>query len=63
MNGIFTNIPKILYEGKESLNPLAFKFYDGEKIVPGKKMKEHLPFAKRETFNQDDVDKVKNIIS
>ena len=41
----FDEIPEIKYEGKDSKNPLAFKFYDSEKIVLGKPMKEHLPFA------------------
>ena len=41
----FPNIPKIPYEGPNSVNPMAFKFYDAEKIVAGKPMKEHLPFA------------------
>lgn len=42
---IFKGIGKIGYEGRESKNPLAFKFYDAERVVLGKKMKEHLPFA------------------
>ena len=41
----FENIPKINYEGPKSKNPFAFKFYDAEKVIMGKKMKEHLPFA------------------
>lgn len=41
----FENIPVIPYEGPNSTNPLAFKFYDANKIVAGKPMKEHLPFA------------------
>nr|MCR4823066.1 xylose isomerase [Treponema sp.] len=41
----FDQIPEIKYEGKASKNPLAFKFYDPEKIIMGKPMKEHLPFA------------------
>ena len=45
MSEIFNNIPKIPYEGAQSKNPFAFKFYDAEKVVFGKKMKEHLPFA------------------
>ena len=45
MSEIFTNIPKIKYEGAKSTNPLAFKFYDADKIILGKTMKEHLPFA------------------
>lgn len=35
----------IRYEEAESKNPLAFHFYDPEKTVLGRKMKEHLPFA------------------
>jgi len=41
----FPGIPKISYEGPDSKNPLAFKFYDAEKEVGGKKMKDHLRFA------------------
>ena len=45
MKEIFKGIPKVEYEGKDSKNPLAFKFYNPEQVVLGKKMKEHLPFA------------------
>ena len=45
MSEIFKGIPAIRYEGPESKNPLAFKFYDADKVVFGKKMSEHLPFA------------------
>lgn len=45
MSEMFKNIPTIKYEGKGSKNPLAFKYYDPERIVLGKPMKEHLPFA------------------
>ena len=45
MNEIFRNIPSIKYEGKNSTNPLAFKFYDANRVVMGKPMCEHLPFA------------------
>ncbi|MDR1569088.1 MAG: xylose isomerase, partial [Oscillospiraceae bacterium] len=31
--------------GAKSKNPLAFKYYDADKVVYGKKMKDHLPFA------------------
>jgi xylose isomerase len=41
----FKNIGKIKFEGKNSDNPLAFKFYDPEKKINGKTMKEHLRFA------------------
>lgn len=36
---------RIAYEGRESDNPLAFKFYDENKMVAGKTMREHLRFA------------------
>ena len=41
----FKNIEKIQFEGRESDNPLAFKWYDEDKIVAGKTLKEHLRFA------------------
>ena len=41
----FPKIPKIKYEGPKSDNPLAFKYYDPEKKVGKKKMKDHLRFA------------------
>jgi len=41
----FPGIGKIRYEGPKSDNPLAFKYYDPEKVVAGKKMKDHLRFA------------------
>lgn len=41
----FKNIGKIKFEGASSENPLSFKYYDPEKIVAGKAMKEHLRFA------------------
>lgn len=41
----FENIKKIKYEGVDSKNPLAYKYYDANKIVAGKKMSEHLKFA------------------
>ena len=41
----FEGIEKVKYEGPESKNPLAYRYYDAEKIVLGKPMKEHLKFA------------------
>lgn len=41
----FPGIGKIKYEGPKSDNPLAFKYYDPEKKIGGKTMKEHLRFA------------------
>ncbi len=42
---VYPGIGKIEFEGKKSKNPLAFKWYDPEKVVDGKKMKDHLRFA------------------
>ena len=41
----YKGIDAICYEGKESDNPLAFKYYDPERVVAGKKMREHFKFA------------------
>ncbi|MEC8323742.1 MAG: xylose isomerase, partial [Bacteroidota bacterium] len=41
----FKGIDAIKYEGKDSDNPLAFKYYDPERIVAGKTMREHFKFA------------------
>ena len=41
----FPNIKKIEFEGKDSKNPLAFKFYEPGKKVAGKTMEEHFRFA------------------
>jgi xylose isomerase len=41
----FKNIGPIRYEGPKTDNPLAFRWYDENKVVAGKTMKEHLRFA------------------
>jgi len=41
----FPSIEKIKFEGKESKNPLAFRYYDPEKVVYGKTMKEWFKFS------------------
>jgi xylose isomerase len=41
----FKAIPQVRFEGKESDNPFAFKFYDKTQIVAGKPMAEHFKFA------------------
>ena len=45
MKEYFSNIGKIKYEGKDSTNPLAFKYYDPDRVIDGKPMREHLKFA------------------
>ena len=41
----FPSIGKIKFEGTESYNPLAYRYYDPERMVLGKTMKEWLKFA------------------
>ncbi|MBD0366569.1 MAG: xylose isomerase [Flavisolibacter sp.] len=41
----FKSIPQIRYEGPESDNPMAFRWYDENKTVAGKTMKDYLRFA------------------
>ena len=45
MKEIFEGIAKIQYEGPKTDNPMAFKFYDPDREIMGRKMNEHLPFA------------------
>ncbi|UOQ91831.1 xylose isomerase [Halobacillus shinanisalinarum] len=51
----FTNVGKINYEGSQSMNPFAFKFYNPEEMVGGQTMEEHLRFgvAYWHTFTED----------
>ena len=41
----YKGIGEIKYEGKNSKNPFAFKYYDPNKIVAGKTLKDHFRFA------------------
>ena len=41
----FPGIGKIQFEGKESRNPMAFRYYDANKVVLGKTMAEWLKFS------------------
>jgi xylose isomerase len=41
----YPGIGKIKFEGRKSKNPLAFRWYNPEQVVAGKKMKDHLRFA------------------
>lgn len=45
MTPYFKDISSIQFEGKESDNPLAFKYYDKHRHVAGKTMGEHFKFA------------------
>jgi len=45
MSGYFDHIDPIKFEGADSDNPLAFKYYDAKRMVMGKTMEEHLRVA------------------
>ena len=45
MKEYFPTVGKIPFEGADSKNPLAFHYYDPERVVLGKKMKDWLKFA------------------
>ena len=41
----FPEIPTIQYEGPQSDNPLAFRWYNPEEVIEGKTMKDHFRFS------------------
>ena len=41
----FPEVSKIKYEGPDSTNPLAFRWYNEDEIVEGKSMKDHMRFS------------------
>ncbi len=45
MSSYFNAISPIAFEGTASTNPLAFKWYDKNRLVAGKRMEDHLRFA------------------
>jgi len=46
MTDFFTTVPeRITYEGPDSGNPLAFRWYDADRLVAGKRMEDQLRFA------------------
>jgi len=45
MSDFFTNVGKISYEGPETANPLAFRYYNPDQEVLGKRMEDHMRFA------------------
>ena len=42
---VFPDIPHVKYEGPDSRNPLAFKHYNPDEIVGGKRVADHLRFS------------------
>ena len=45
MTSIFGNLPTVAYEGPETHNPLAYRWYDKDRVVLGRTMREHLRFT------------------
>lgn len=45
MKTFFPEIPRIPYEGPQSKNPLAFRYYNPDELFNGKPMREQLKFA------------------
>jgi xylose isomerase len=45
MTEFFKGIPKIRYEGPESRNEFAFRHYNPDEVVMGKRMEDHMRFA------------------
>jgi xylose isomerase len=41
-NEFFKGIQQVKFEGPGSDNPLAFRYYDPERVVAGKTLKDHL---------------------
>lgn len=45
MNSYFNDLPRIDYRGPDADDPLAFRHYDKDRLVLGKRMEDHLRFA------------------
>ncbi|TNJ45609.1 xylose isomerase [Phaeobacter sp. B1627] len=43
--GFFGDVSQIQYEGPDSTNPLAFRHYNPDEVILGKRMEDHLRFA------------------
>ena len=43
--GFFGDIAKAKFEGSDSTNPMAFRYYDADEVIMGKRMEDHLRFA------------------
>ena len=45
MQTYFDQLDRVRYEGPKSANPLAFRHYNPDELVLGKRMEDHLRFA------------------
>jgi xylose isomerase len=44
-SGFFGDIDAVAYEGEDSTNPLAFRHYDADAVVAGRRLEDHLRFS------------------
>ncbi|MFN3304947.1 MAG: xylose isomerase, partial [Roseateles sp.] len=42
MSTAYSDLPVVTYEGPQSTNPLAYRWYDANRVVLGKTLAEHL---------------------
>ncbi len=42
---VFSDFPTVRYAGPQSTDPLTYRYYDAERVVLGKPLKDHLRFA------------------
>ena len=40
MKEFFTNVPKVEFEGTKTKNPMAFRYYNPDEVIAGKKMRD-----------------------
>ncbi len=45
MANVFSKFPQIKFEGPQSKNPLAYRYYNPDELVEGKRMEDHLRFS------------------
>lgn len=45
MQAYFDQLDRVRYEGPQSTNPLAFRHYNPDELVLGKRMEDHLRFT------------------
>lgn len=45
MKNLFKDIQHVQFEGKNSTNPLSYRFYNASQVILGKTMEEHLRIA------------------
>ena len=44
-SGYFSDLEPVRFEGPQSNNPLAFRWYEKDRVVMGRRMEDHLRFA------------------